>query len=398
MSEVRALGQSAASAYHGSQTIVWRAALLLIVAAVAGCGPARPPTAPQTSAAPDPGPAASGAPAVISTPAAPGESSVVATVDFGTVSVGDVRARLDGVGDDAVLRALGSAVLDELALRELRVIGQGPASGESRSHAVDRLLPQVFGSAGCARVDNAAVRLRFMGELGRFRHPRSWTVWEAFLPCCDDAGCDSAARARCLSETAPAARALVASLQGAMAPLDLAAPVTEGAVWPLATSPAQRDAMPAFEGTLAAAPMASGRAWQLRRYTFFGRGDERFPESSFRRVDPALEAAVANLGALGAVAGPVELERGWSVAMLAAHEPTRWANVTDADVATALRAEACAVLVQQERDAWLERLGNAATVRWHPEVVRAVWGAGVAARLPVWSRTERLRAAAPTLP
>ncbi len=343
-----------------------------------------------------------GAPAIATaTPPPPPEvanDDLVARVDFGSIRVADVRARLEGVGDEAVLRALGAAVLDELALRELRVIGHGPKPGESRSQAVDRLLPQVFGGAGCARVDDAAIRLRFMGALGRFRHPRSWTVWEAYLPCCDEVGCEAATRARCLAETAPAARALAGTLRTALAAVDLAAAVSEGAAWPLNTSPARRDAVPAFETTIAAAATVGARRWQLRRYTFFGRGDQRFPETSFRRVDPAFEAAVAALDALGTIAGPVELERGWSVAMLVAHEPLRWSDVTDADVTAELRAEVCAQLVQQERDAWLERLGQTATVHWNQAQIRAVWGAGVVSRLPVWSREERLRAAAPTLP
>jgi hypothetical protein len=62
----------------------------------------------------------------------------------------------------------------------------------------------------------------------------------------------------------------------------------------------------------------------------------------------------------------------------------RWRNLEDPDVQRALSDEACAAAADQARDAWLERVGRAAHVRWHEATITDVFGEGVTRRLPVW--------------
>lgn len=322
--------------------------------------------------------------------APPAALRVVADVDLGTITVADVRARMRSGNDDDVLQAIGAAVLDALALRELAVLDLRPQAGEARTVAVDRLLRLAFTGQNCVDIAPENLRLRYLERLATYRHPRKFTVWEAFLDCCPGttAACPPDRRTACLAAHAGRANALSSTLMRAVVALDPPVALTPTTLAPLATTAARVAAIPAFERVVANAGAAGvdadTPAFALRRYTFFGRGDPRFPERAFRRADTALEAAVSALPTLGAVTLAIETQMGWSVAALMAHEPMRWRNLEDPDVQRALSDEACAAAADQARDAWLERVGRAAHVRWHEATITDVFGEGVTRRLPVW--------------
>ncbi|MEY3011329.1 MAG: hypothetical protein RIT45_64 [Pseudomonadota bacterium] len=361
-----------------------RALLLLALLASAGACSRAPTPAP----APSPSP-----PAPVPTPiaAATDEADpIVADVDLGVVRASDVRARLPASAGprpdpEAVLAAIGAAVLDTLALRELAVLDLRPAPGEPRAAAVDRLLQGAFSGVDCARVTDETIRIRYLSDVRRWRHPRSLTVWEAGVVCCEDpADCDMPTRTSCLSGAMPALQTLRKRLAETLPALEPPRPVTPGTDVALADSPCQQARIPAFEAAVAAA----GPPIRLRRYTFFPRADRRFPAAAFRRADPLLEPAVEALAAIGALTPVVETSDGAAFAMAVAHEPASFLEREDTRVVQTLRREACADLARAERDAFLERLGRAADVRWRTDAMRAAFGVEVAGRLQPWRLRE----------
>ena len=74
--------------------------------------------------------------------------------------------------------------------------------------------------------------------------------------------------------------------------------------------------------------------------------------------------------------------------MVVGHEPARFDDPTVPAVRATLRREICGDLARAERDAFLERLGRAADVRWRHAAIRAAFGAEVAERLRPWRLRE----------
>ncbi|MCB9740814.1 MAG: hypothetical protein H6747_16230 [Deltaproteobacteria bacterium] len=375
---------STATRHRGAIPNAAVVALLAAIALLAGCRRSPAPAAEQAAPA-----GAKPADTPIAQPVAADPDPIIAEVDLGHVRVSHVRARLAPgtvqAGADAVLAAIGAAVLDHLALRELAVLDLRPKPGEARTAAVDRLLHGAFAGVDCSRVSAETIRLRYLSDLRRFRHPRSWSVWEAYVPCCSSGEpCPPERRTPCLAAGLPKLRALRAQLDTSLPALQPPVAVTPGDAVPIDDSPCQRGRIPAFEAAVAASDGVS-----LRRYRFFDSEDGRFPASAFRRADPALEAAVRPLNALGAIVGPIETGVGASVVMWAGHRPARDQRKEDAEIQRVLRAEACAALANAERDAFLERLGRAASVTWRKDAIARAFGAELAARLQPWKIVER---------
>ncbi len=366
-----------------SRPLARLAGLVCAAWALTGCGKDQAP-GPLGATRPVAGP--------LVTPEAADPNPIVADVDLSQVRRSDVADRLASLARphtrEAITTALGAAVLDALALRELRVLGERPRPGESGAAAVDRLLPLVFHRHGCARVDGEALRLRFLAQLARFRHPRAHLVWEAHWRCCQGAACEGWSQQPTGNACRSAAMAGARRLAQALGALSLPAEVTPGTTLALEQSPCQARAIPAFEGALALhAPAADAGepAPTLRRYSFYVRGDARFPESTFRRGDPALETALAKTGRICEAIGPVEVRDGVALVMRAGHLPAAWAERGDASVQAALEEELCQEAAIAERDAWLSRLGAKAQVRWRRPAIAASWGAEVEAAVQPWA-------------
>lgn len=351
--------------------------------------PAASATAPQDSAA-----------AVLdtpeATPAAPQAGDlVVATANMRPVYASDVRARQQRPGVDGTLEALGAAVLDVIALRELAQLEQRPAPGETVAAAVDRLLPLVFASHGCVGVSPDDVRRRFVAELARWRHPPRRTAWMLELRCCADGPCTG--RDRCVADHGPAIARVEAALRGAPVPAAQAAGESPAAPESWERSPCLREAALEFErvaadvgargsvaGDARSTASRAGPAWTLTRAHAYLRGDRRFPERSFPRVEPALETALGS-AALCQPTGPVATLRGVAFAMVVDAQPAQWGGPEDATIAAQIRAVLCDEGAVLARDAWLQRLGASATVTWDHAAIRARWGDAVADRLRPWA-------------
>lgn len=367
------------------------ARLCCLAWALTGCGRGDAPTPGDAAPPPQPTPAPAAADA--------DPDPVVADVDLSQVRRSDVANRLAALPQphttEAVRTAIGAAVLDALALRELRVLGERPRPGETGAAAVDRLLPLVFHRHGCARVDDEALRLRFLSQLTRFRHPRAHLVWEAHWRCCQGDACQRWSQQRDGNACRGAALAGAQRLARSLGALALPAEVTPGTSLALAQSPCQASAIPAFEAALADHTAADAEpAPTLRRYSFYVRGDARFPETTFRRGDPALEAALAREGRACEALGPVELRDGVALVMRVGHLAAAWAERDDPAVQAALHDELCQEAAIGERDAWLGRLGAKAQVRWRRPAIAASWGAEVEAAVKSWGGG----AAAPVAP
>jgi len=335
---------------------------LLLVAVAPACkrSATRSVQAPVTDAAPAPPPERP----------ADDPAAVVATVDLEKITLGHLKARL--AGDAPTPARIGSALVaaatDVLVLREGRVLKLLPESGETPPETSDRLLTAIFSAARhCGGVGDRDLKLAYMDQLARFKHPASWTVWTALSA--------DPARARQL------ARKLRRSLP-APPHLPLSTTCT------LDDSPVLSSHAKAFEAEVAELA-AQGTGTELRRYTFFAQDDPQIPAGHFRGTDPAVARAVAGM-AIGGLTDVVHGVDGHHVVLLVCRDRRRFSGLDDPGVKAELRRVLCKRSADLARQEYLGRLTARATVRWHRDTLRRAFGDEVVAALPPdSSRRER---------
>ncbi|MCO4760261.1 MAG: hypothetical protein KC502_02080 [Myxococcales bacterium] len=316
-------------------------------------------------------------------PKAPGQSAAkvnLGTVDDTPIPLAWMQARLrqsepDLSKDEAVAIALLAAAADIICLREFKVLGLEANPGESPQGAVDRLLAGTWPATPACRVDPADLKLAYLGQPGKWRHPTSLTLWEVQLACCDD--CDT--RQTCEAGLADAAKLLHSRLKKALPP-PLA--VTQAA---LADSPAVAAHVPAFERTVAS---ASGPIKpKMMRYTAFAR-ELAFRKLAFRRADPRVEQATLPLP-IGGLTEPIPTGTGWTIAMVVGHEPPLAGGLSSPKTRRALRAHVCAEQAVGQRAAYRERMLSKSILKWDKAEIARLFGDGVVALLPTPRRRPR---------
>jgi hypothetical protein len=308
---------------------------------------------------------------------------VVAQVDLSELRLSQVQDRLDTTiyadsKADAAAQALQLAVSDVLVVREMAVIGQKPLPGERFSQASDRFLAQVWTGRNACPATEPDLKWAYLSEMGRYKHPPSFTLWDAQVQCCEDVdACPQATLQACRDDLRPmldALRAAAARELAALPPLPV--DVTQVAL----DQSAVRDRhVPAFEGVVANASAHEPRL-QLRRYTAFA-ADPAFPRRGFRRTDPQLER-MARDAALGSVVGPIETVWGLSVALIVAREPPAEGGLEDPAVRKAVHLRLCELSAVEERQAYRGRLLKGALVKWRDDLIRRRFGDEVVRKLP----------------
>ena len=309
---------------------------------------------------------------------------ILVKADLSEVRLSHVRDRLgqlpsSGSHAQAVAEAILTATSDLLVVREMAVIGQLPRSGERPWQATDRFLAEVWaGKPGC---DVAAEDLRwaYLREVGRYKHPASWTVWDAQFPCCPET---EACRptAACLQQAHAAAAEFAGGVRTRLAglpALGVAADVTDTA---LDASAVRLSHVPAFEEEVAN-QKPTAPAIRLRRYRFFRQSEPGFPKGHFLATDPAIEAAMAK-ARLGDVVGPLVTGWGVDVVLLVARDPVRSGGLDDPAVAASVRSQVCTELAMRERVEYRERLLGGASVKWQKASILKAFGAEAFGKLP----------------
>ncbi len=308
---------------------------------------------------------------------------VVAQVDLSELHLSQVQDRLDTTvyadsKADAAAQALQLAASDVLVVREMAVIGQKPLPGERLSQATDRFLAQVWTGRNACPASEPDLKWAYLSEMGRYKHPPSFTLWDAQVQCCEDVdACPETTLLACrrdLRAMLDVLRAAAAKELAALPPLPL--DVTQVA---LDQSPVRDRHVPAFEG-LAADASAREPRLQLRRYTAFA-ADPAFPRRGFRRTDPQLEREARD-APLGSVLGPVETVWGLSVALVVAREPPAEGGLEDPAVRKAVHLRLCELSALEERQAYRGRLLKGAVVKWRDDLIRKRFGDGVLRKLP----------------
>lgn len=310
---------------------------------------------------------------------------VLGVVDLETLRLSHVRARLRQViHGDSKLQVTSESILwaasDLLVVREAGVLDQKPRPGEKMAEASDRFLAAVWNPDRGCDLDEKRLRFARLENLARYKHPPSHTVWDAQVICCDDgAECPTDDLARCREATKALIVAFAEQVRTAFArlpPLGAAADVTAVDV---EESPLRAGFIPTFEEAVAARIPTEPRL-RLRRYTWFEAADG-FPPGTFRPGEPVLAAALAP-ARLGDVVGPLPTAWGWSVAVAVARAPLRTGGLDDKEAQQALRRDACAGAMQEERARYRERLLKGARWQWEKAAVRQQFGDEVLARLP----------------
>lgn len=276
-------------------------------------------------------------------PAAPKNSDVAARVDLSDVTLGHVRAHLSKrpVTPESVAESVVAAIVDVLVLRELAVLDIRPRTDEPKPEAVRRLLNQVYSPhTHCGGVSQRDLKLAYMTQLARFKHPASWTLWTALTPVEDDA------------------KRLVAALSTALPPPpDLPSETTcTGPDGPVAKS----HAVP-FEQVVASLPNPATPI-QLRRYTFYDQQDPKIAPGHFRGTDPNVAAAVSGLK-IGALTGPIRGATAWHVVLVVCRDKRRFSALSDPTVQAELRVQMCQGAADLARKEHIERLLKGATDR-----------------------------------
>lgn len=362
------------------------------------CGACKSP-APAKTAATSPAPSAPNAPAAAGDP-------IVAKVDLSEIRAARVRDRLAlpppprQAGDTAdqktptaeekIAQAIVWAATDVLVVREMAVLKEFPRPSETDLQASERFLAGVWrADAGC---DAGAqeVQLAYLRDIGKYKHPASFTLWDAQFQCCVDVDhCPAADLSACRAAMLPAATRLKEKLSQALAQIPVALPLD--ATCELDQSPFKARQVPAFEGVVAELATAQPKL-ELRRYTAFDAQDTAFQNAHFRQTDPAL-ARAAQQAKLGELLGPIETIWGVDVALVVARDHARYGK-SDPAVVADVRAKICREMAQQQRDAYRERLLKGALIYWQKPTIEQIFGKGVVQLLPP-DATARLR---PNLP
>lgn len=303
----------------------------------------------------------------------------MAKVDLGVLRWSQLSARLTELRgeDQAEVRALALAASDVLVVREMQVVGQAPAPTETTAQAADRFLASVWNEhRGCALTADE-IRLAYLQNLARYKHPPGWTVWQVQTRCCPQAPCPIGDKEACLGAARPAMTALAAQLRKAFAALPVPALAADAAEVKLADSPWRDKHLPAFEEAVAAA-QATGLKVQMLRYSFWKTGVPGFEKAPFRRADPAVERAAA-AARLGQIVGPVDTEDELAVLTVAARQPLALglprdvsASIDPQVVAAErdLRLELCRDVAKRERQEYREKLLAGAVIEWDDKALQ----------------------------
>lgn len=317
--------------------------------------------------------------------AAPIEADpVLAKIDLSEVRLSHVRDRLGRAAPTesrttATVQALLEAAADVLVVREMAVLKQVPQPGERPWQAADRFLHGVWTGKAC-NLAEADLRWVYLRDVGKYKHPPSFTVWDAQLQCCPDpATCKLVEAEACRKAVRPLAEELAAHLAAEFAQLPPLGPAADATLTTLDSSPVRAARLPAFEAAVAARQAREPRL-QLRRYTFFQQGHPGFEKANFRPTDPAIEAAVRG-ARLGDVLGPLDTAWGLDVVLLVAREPARTGMGSD-DVQAQVRAQACEELAAVERAEYRQRLVQGAVLHWDRPAIERAFGKDVVALLP----------------
>lgn len=326
-------------------------------------------------------------PAPLAAPALPTPApEVIAQVDLGQVTLAQVRERLGQTvhadsADTAAAEAILAAATDVLVIREMAVLKEAPKADERPWQAVDRFLSAVWNGKGGCNLGKDDLRWTYLREVGRYKHPASTTVWDAQFVCCDTtAGCPITEEEACRKRLRPLADRLSQDLRAAFArmpPLGAAAEVT---LTTIDDSPVRALRVPEFEAQVAGLTDKEPKV-QLRRYTFFARGEPGFEKAHFRSTDPAMEQDALRRH-LGEIAGPIDTAWGADVYMVVAREPSKNGGLEQAEIRSEVEKQACADAATQERNLYRQKLLAGARVLWNKDLIVKAFGKRVMALLP----------------
>jgi len=337
----------------------WGAAIWLIASLPAGCVRKAPePAAPKSTAPKSTAPKSKHE---------RGGDPAMGTVDGAPIPLSWVKARLGQAEAelsrrDGVATALAAAAADVICLREFAVLELHAKPGEAPHDAVDRLLAGTWPADATCRAHPSDLKIAYLGQPSRWRHPTALTLWEAQLNCCD--GCTNVELHHCQQRMEAAAETLHRTLAAALPPPTAATRAS------LAASPARERHVPAFERTLAAIRLDPRPT--LMRYTAFAR-EEAFRKLAFRRTDVALERAALPLH-IGGLTAPVRTAAGWSVAMVVGHEAPLHGGLRNKATQRALRLEVCASQAGRHRAAYRDRMLRKAALHWNHDAIARAFG------------------------
>lgn len=316
---------------------------------------------------------------------APAPEAILARIDLSDVQLGHVRDRLALVPattpkDAAVVQALVEAAADLLVVREMAVLKELPRPGERPFQTANRFLAGVWrADAGC-QLDPRDLKWTYMRDLGRYKHPASFTVWDAQFQCCPDIEhCPLLPSEACRKAVRPEVERLASEVRNAFAKLPSIGLAAEASAVTQNASPLQARHVPIFESLVAAAAVREPRL-KLRRYTFYAQGIKGFEDAHFQIGEPAIAAAVAK-AKLGDVLGPIDTDWGLDVVLLVARAPTR-AGLLDNAVDAEVRAQACEDIATVQRVDYRQRLVAGARLEWRKDAILKAFGADVVKKLP----------------
>jgi|GEM_PF-2281124 len=282
--------------------------------------------------------------------------------------------------------ALEMAVTDLLVVREMGVLGVRPKEGETTALAADRFLDATYKLEGsCPTIADPDLKWVYLREVGRFRHPEGWVVWEARWSCCEDADtCASDAARACFAATEADAVAFATRAKAQIEAIELPDEASEADAQVDDASGMPRTAAvrlraPIFEALVAEEAARSPRL-ELLRYRFFyeftrGPGDQR----GYRSADEPLATAVRG-AKTGSVVGPVRTRTGRHVDLVVAREPALQGGLANADVRKRVERAACREMHQLARNQYLAALRKGAKVLWHRDTIRTELGEAALAK------------------
>lgn len=302
------------------------------------------------------------------------DDPVVAEIDFEKLHLSQLEARLRELKGQPEweVRALALAASDVLVVREMKVVNQAQLPTETTAQAADRFVAAVWNeNRGCS-LTAAELRLAYMQNLARYKHPPSWTVWQVQSRCCETPPCDVIVNEACLAVQRPKLRVLADELRVSFAKLPALGLAADATLARMADSPLRHKHLPVVEEK-AAELQGSGAKVQLLRYMFWQRDVAGFEKAAFRRADPAVEAAVKP-AKIGAVLGPLDGEYEVIVAVLAARQPLALGlpkDVSDSadpqviETQRELRSQLCEQAAVLERQNYREQLLAGALLKWN---------------------------------
>jgi hypothetical protein len=325
---------------------------------------------------------------------------IVARVDLTDIHLSQVRERLGQTAateqrEAAIAMSLVAAVQDGLVVREMAVLKALPQPGETNAHAADRFLAGVWKANPTCVLDPRDLRFAYLRDLGKYKHPASFTVWDAQFQCCPDVDqCPLLQSEACRKVVNPQAQALATEIRKALATLPALGAAADVTSVTVEQSPLKDKHIPAFEQAVATWNAREPRL-QLRRYTFFRQGEKGFEKARFQPGEPHVEQAVQG-AKLGDVLGPIETAWGVDVVLLVAREPLR-AGLDDEAVVDQVRKRACEEAAQIQRIEYRTRLLAGARLEWRKAAIEQAFGKAVVRKLPPDATARELPHIAPGL-